>query len=67
MKKSSNPYVTVEQLEQIPADKYVEAAKAPKGPERDALLAAARNLEDCARVKNWVLHELQKFPSRMYH
>jgi integration host factor subunit beta len=55
---ASAPFCTVEQLNELANAKYVEAALAPKGPQRDALLAAAQSLADRARVESWDAHAL---------
>jgi integration host factor subunit beta len=44
---------TVEQLNELAKAKYVQAAMTPKGPQRDALLAAAQDLADRARLESW--------------
>ena len=66
MKAEPRPYFTVEQLEELAVAKYIEAALTPEGPERSELLEEAKCFASRAKMKSWLMGELE-LPDRSYH
>jgi hypothetical protein len=67
MKRESNSYFTAEQLEELAVAKYIEAALTPEGPERTELLDCAKRFANRAKLKSWLLGEVDAETDRRYH
>jgi hypothetical protein len=52
-------YLTTEELQQIAAAKFEEAAALPDGPQREAVLRSAQTYYNQVRMKGWLSSELQ--------
>ena len=52
-------YMTIEELEQIAAAKFEEAAALPDGPQRQTVLRSAQTYRNQAQMKGWLSSELQ--------
>jgi hypothetical protein len=53
------PYLTAEDLQEIAAAKFEEAASLPDGPQRQKLLSSACELRNLAEIKGWLSSEFQ--------
>jgi hypothetical protein len=52
-------YLTVDELQQIAAAKFEEAASLPDGPQRQEILKSAYGFQTLAEMKGWLSSELQ--------
>jgi hypothetical protein len=57
--RSPTTYLTLEELRQIVAAKYEEAAALPPGFRKEELLRSAENFRSLAEIKGWLSSELQ--------
>jgi trehalose-6-phosphate synthase len=68
MRSHSNRLLSVEQLEELAVAKYIEAALTPDGEERRELLEQALDFANRAKMKSWLMGELQSAPNeRVLH
>jgi hypothetical protein len=51
--------MTIEELQQIAAAKFEEAAALPAGPQRETVLRSAQTYFNQAQMKGWLSSELQ--------
>jgi hypothetical protein len=61
MKSERNPttYLTLEELRQIAAAKFEEAAALPDGFQKEELLRSAENFRSLAELKGWIHSDWQ--------
>ena len=61
MKTERRPttYLTLEELRQIVAAKYEEAAALPDGYQKEELLRSAENFRSLAEIRGWLSNELR--------
>ena len=52
-------YLTVDELREIAAEKFQEAAALPPGPERQEILKKAYSFQSLAEMKGWLSSELR--------
>jgi hypothetical protein len=52
-------YMTIEELQQIAATKFNDAAVLPDGPQRETVLRSAQAYYNQAQLKGWLSSELQ--------
>jgi hypothetical protein len=50
-------YLTTEELQQIAAEKFEEAAALPPGPDQQKLLISANGFRHAADVRSWLASE----------
>ncbi|KIZ45582.1 MULTISPECIES: hypothetical protein [Rhodopseudomonas] len=67
MKSDPRPYFTVHQLEEMAVAKYIEAALTPEGPERSELLEEAKGFASRAKMKSWLMCEMELPDRSSYH
>jgi hypothetical protein len=52
-------YLTVDELKQIAAARFAEAAALPPGPKRQGILDKAYGFQSLADIKSWLSSELR--------
>ena len=57
--RSPSTYLTLEELRQIAAAKFEQAAALPDGFQKEELLRSAENFRSLADIKGWLASELQ--------
>jgi len=52
-------YLSIEEIQQIAAAKFEEAAALPPGPEQQAILRSAHSYRSLAEMKGWLSGDLR--------